>query len=87
MADPVSIPLAKDTWVKVADNVTTGRLLLKQWQPDKYLKDYRMNGNPAPTNDDTAVFVKAKEIDIGATAAIDVYLKCVDLAGEVIAAL
>ena len=92
MANPVVIPLPKNVYTKVATSVTTGRLVLNKLQWDRYYKDFRITGDPAPTGDPkldstTAVKVKAAEIDIRATELIDVYLYPLETDGSVVAAL
>jgi hypothetical protein len=87
MANPVLIVLPKGVWVKVADGVTQGHLQLKKYDFNNYIKTQRDAGEPAPTDDTLAVDVKADEMYINSSVAIDVYLKAIRNAGSVIAIL
>ena len=90
MANPVNVPIAKNTWVKVTTNVTIGYIRIKQWQPDKYYQTYRVTGDPAPTgdyNESTSVEVGSRQINISSSIPIDVYFYCVDLNGAVVVAV
>lgn len=82
MADPTDITLTENTWVKVAENVTAGIVDLTTTQTT-YLQTYVMTGNPAPTaRADGRPFI-GQQMQISATAAIDVYMFAIGTAGEV----
>lgn len=90
MANPIKVNISADTWVKVAENVTSGLITIKQWQPSRYYQTYRVTGDPAPTgdyNEDTSTVTTGHEINIAALEAIDVYMYCVDQSGEVVIAI
>ena len=78
MANPVAVTLVVDTWTKVATNVTTGVIERKDGFNDKsliILETYKLTGEAAPANDDTAVWWTSNPLTISSSAAIDVYLK------------
>lgn len=83
MADPVIVALAADTWTIVATGVTSGQVWIREKPPIRYLHTYVMTGNPAPTDNSKAVPFYNEMIPISASAAIDVYVKAVNVAGEV----
>jgi hypothetical protein len=90
MANPVKVNVPADTWTKVADNVVSGLITIKQWQASRYYQTYRVTGDPAPTGDqseDTSTVTTSREINIAAVEAIDVYLFCDGVAGEVVVSL
>lgn len=72
MADPVLVPCPKGQWTKVATNVTTGIIDLKNTTP--VLQTYRMTGNAAPSGQAEGVQIDGTRLGISNTAAIDVYL-------------
>lgn len=84
-ADPAIIACPADTWVKVADAVTTGVIHRRSVRPNIYKQTIRVAGNPAPTDDSDAVeaFDETGELAISSDTAIDVYIKAVRYAGEV----
>lgn len=87
MANPIKVDTPKNTWTKVATNVTSGIITIKQWQPSRYYQTYRVTGDPAPTgdqNEDTSTVTTGQEISIAATEAVDVYLYCYQQDGEVV---
>lgn len=83
--NPILLTIPGNAWTKVATNVTTGLITIKEWQPDRYYQTYRVTGDPAPTGDqgeDTSTITNGQEISIAATApAIDVYLYCMEKSG------
>lgn len=86
MAEPVIIDCPADTWVLVAEDVTTGQIWKMLNVNRGYLQTYRTADNPAPTNDDDAVPAfpnNTINLPISATALIDVYIKAVGSAGKV----
>jgi hypothetical protein len=88
--DPVKVEIPADTWTLVASNVTTGLITIKQWQSSRYYQTYRMTGNPAPTgdhNEATSTVTNNPEINISSTEAVDVYLYCYQLNGEIVVSL
>ena len=90
MANPVKVNIPADTWTLVAENVDTGLINIKQWQPARYWQTYVANGDPAPTGSydiDEATESFSNELEISSSAPIDVYLYCRDTAGAVVANL
>lgn len=85
MANPAIVACPADTWTVVATNVTSGAVF--NMTPEvPFMQTYRMTGQPAPSSDADAVFAFVDPdapLVIGASAAIDVYLKAVDSAGSV----
>ena len=84
MADPALVTCPADTWTLVASSVTEGYVYIKNTQPNTYLQTYRDAGNAAPTDDSTAEYMINPGAPISATAPIDVYIKAVATAGEVL---
>lgn len=85
MANPAIVTCPKDTWTKVATNVTAG-VIYNMLPEVEYVQTYRMTGGSAPANDTDAVpafIYKHDPIGISSTAAIDVYLKAIGEAGSV----
>jgi len=82
MANPEKKNLPADTWVRVAQNVTTGFVFVKKYGP-KYITTYRMTGNSAPSHIKTAVPV-SDSFNIESDDPIDVYVMAQNKAGEVI---
>jgi hypothetical protein len=90
MANPVNVPLSKNTWTPVATNVVAGLITIKEWQSSRYYQTFRVTGDPAPVgdhNESTSVVTTGQEISINATEAIDVYLYCYQEDGSVVVAL
>jgi len=86
MANPALITCTKNTWTKVATNVTTGQIHKKSEAPQEYLSTYRMTGGAAPTNKEEGVtiFVGGNITEaISAIAGIDVYIYPVTTDGKV----
>ena len=87
MANPVPITLPVGVWTKVADSVVSGRISIKDWQADNYFQDYRIAGDPAPTDNDTAAIMFKPEASISAKEDIDVYMQARIFEGKVIIAV
>ena len=83
MADPAIVACTKDTWVKVATNVTAGMVHLLSSAPNQYSQTYRMTGEAAPSTLAEAVTVPTTTLTISAAAAIDVYIYAHGAAGSV----
>jgi len=85
MTAPARVECAADTWVLVAENVTSGQLHRLEKSPNLYLQTYVDTGDAAPTDDNTAVpvFVGGESVIISNVSAIDVYIKAVGAAGAV----
>lgn len=83
MADPAIVACTKDTWVKVATNVTAGMVHLLSSAPNQYSQTYRMTGEAAPTTLPEAVVLEQVSTAISAPAAIDVYIYAHGAAGSV----
>lgn len=86
MANPVIVPCPVDVWTKVATNVTTGVIHIKDTKPGSYLQTYRMTGEAAPHNTDDlpeGVTINGPREAIEATAGIDVYIMPRGVAGSV----
>jgi hypothetical protein len=83
MANPAIVTCTKDTWVKVATNVTAGQLHILSGAPSQYLHTYRVTGGDAPTTLAEAVVISQVSLPISAAAAIDVYIYASGAAGSV----
>ena len=83
MANPLSVPCAIDTWVKVATAVQYGRMWIANIKPSSYLWTYRETGGAAPTTIDDGMPVTGLEVEIDHSTAIDVYIYARNAAGEV----
>lgn len=85
MADPVIVACPVDVWTKVATNVTSGQIHIKDSKPGMYLQTYRMTGNAAPAagNPAEGVQIDGASTPIEATAGIDVYIMPRGAAGSV----
>ena len=84
MTNPALIDLAADTWVKVAANVTSGYIHIKNTKPRYYLHTYRTAGDAAPSGVDEGVLITPTEgIVISASSNIDVYIMAVGFDGRV----
>lgn len=86
MADPVIAACPADVWTKVATNVTSGQVHIKDTRPGAYLQTYRTTGGDAP--DDVDDLVEGIPLidpttPIEATAGIDVYIMPRGAAGSV----
>ena len=76
-ADPSLIVVTKGAWQKVATNVTTGQIHIKNNSPDSYFQTYRITGTSAPTVLDEGVYMPwGKMQTISSAAGIDVYIYC-----------
>ena len=79
MANPVIIACPKNTWTKVATNITAGQIHDKASRAE-YFQTIRDTGDPAPLNTDlteaVAIFNEDKSILIASSIAIDVYIHC-----------
>lgn len=76
MADPVIVPIVKDTWTLVALNQTIGKVHILDVSPDNYAYTYRDTGETAPANpatDNEGVSFDPS-LQISAAAGIDVYV-------------
>ena len=73
MANPVVLSLTPNQWTKVATNVTTGQIWLKDTS-QKWWHTYRDTGDPAPTDRSDAMNFVGKIMAISAASGIDVYL-------------
>ena len=76
MADPVFVDCIKNTWQKVATNVTVGQIHKVSVSPNVYRQTYRDTGGAAPTleSDGVLVFAKSDSEQISSDAPIDVYI-------------
>jgi hypothetical protein len=83
-ADPVLTAVAKDGWVKVATNVTTGQIHFRSTAPNSCWQTYRDTGGAAPTLLSEGVRVQlGGSYTISAAAGIDVYIWCDGENGQV----
>jgi hypothetical protein len=87
------VDLTQNTWTKVATNVTSGFIGLRNSQPSKIWKTYVLTGEAAPTDGnstgnpfdlDIAEPVLERIIEITSTVAIDVYLFTTETPVEVV---
>lgn len=85
MANPAIVACPVNVWTKVATNVTTGQVHIKDTRPGVYLHTYRMTGGAAPTAGDPSEGVQfdGPSTPIAAAAAIDVYIMPRNSAGAV----
>lgn len=86
MADPVIVACPQNVWTKVATNVTSGLVHIKNNNPGVYLQTYRVTAGAAPddvTDLDEGVAIIGPSIPIEATAGIDVYIMPRGAAGSV----
>lgn len=86
MANPVNFECPADAWTKVASSVNSGTVTIKNNEPGVYKHTYRVAGGAAPTDNDDALSFEKMAL-ISSSFPIDVYIKPVDDAGEVIVAL
>lgn len=82
MANPVIVACVKDTWTKVAEDITIGQVWIIDSQPD-YFSTYRDFGGAAPTTDSEAVRLPLPGMPIRSPIGIDVYVMAKGRAGEV----
>lgn len=83
MADPVIVPIAEWTWVKVATNVVTGSIHRLN-SIVYYYQTYRLTGTAAPTaptkgtipTEAVRIFDQSSQIPISSNDLIDVYIMC-----------
>ncbi|RLB92830.1 MAG: hypothetical protein DRH26_05330 [Deltaproteobacteria bacterium] len=85
MANPVFVSCIKDSWTKVATNVTTGAIHKFDVTPYEYLQTYRDTGDPAPTliTEGIPAFENSRTDMISATSGIDIYLYPITATGKV----
>ena len=89
MADPVIIPVAVDTWVKVATNVTSGQIHILDPTNDNWFQTVRDTGNDAPTiapgpdQETPEVKLKFQNSEIKSDIAIDVYVSVKGSSGRI----
>lgn len=85
-SNPAAITCTADTWVKVANSVESGVIHRTSVAPNVYKKTFKIAGQAAPTDDDEAVLVfgSSNEDIISSESVIDVYIKAVRVAGEVV---
>lgn len=83
-ADPILIIVTKDTWQKVATDVTTGQIHIVNTGPDSYSQTYRVTGNSPPTLFDEAVRMHwGTAQNISSSSGIDVYVYCKGKDGKI----
>lgn len=83
MANPAIVACPEGEWTKVATNVTSGQVHVKDTQPGVYLQTYRTTADPAPTLASEGVALDWPSIPIQATSGIDVYIWPIGAAGSV----
>jgi len=82
MANPKVVKLKKDTWVKVAENVTSGFIKQLNRIPRIYLETYRLTGDTTAIKDSEGV-PWSTVLEIESSAPIDVYVKSEKISGKV----
>lgn len=82
MTDPAIVTCTKDTWVKVATNVTKCRVDVRLTGP-KYAYTYVDTGHAAPTGVTFAIPVSGGHFIIDIVTAADIYVLAQGLAGSV----
>jgi hypothetical protein len=65
-----------DTWVLVADGVTTGAIIIDKWQPSDYIYTWVVHSEAAPSDETTATAITKREMLISSASSIDIYVKC-----------
>lgn len=77
MADPVIIACSKDAWTKVATNVTSGSVSVKDGAGSRWYQTYLDTGGAAPANDDLskAIDLIQPTDPIDSSIGIDVYVQ------------
>lgn len=86
MANPVIVALPKNTWVKVANGVTTGMIWLRSLAANYIVMHQLDNPSSAPSDLTQAVRVflsGCNSLAISATVNKDVYLYSIDVDAEV----
>lgn len=83
MPSPTLESCPKDTWTKVATNVTTGNIWKTDKSPGKYLQTHVLTGAAAPTGTGIGVAIVGEGMAIANTVGIDVYIYCLGADGEV----
>lgn len=82
-SNPSTTACPDGVWTKVADSVESCILHKINFAPNHYLHTYRVEDDPAPTNDNDAAPWDANSLIVNSDGAIDVYIKAVGAAGEV----
>lgn len=86
MANPAIVSCTANTWVKVATNVTSGKIYRLKKKTATYLQTYRLTGQAAPTTIEEGVEMflpdNSPEL-ISASAGIDVYVYCIGVIGSI----
>jgi hypothetical protein len=91
MADPVTVNCPANEWTKIA-TASRGAFAIARWQPDKYLKAWRVSPSSAPDDPaltpvcgpEPAIYLKFPEADFEYSVVIDVYLWPINLVGQVV---
>lgn len=85
MSASAPITCTANTWVKVATNVTSATIHKIGLGPNVYRQTYVATGAAAPANDNNAVlaFGDCDSFIFSESAASDVYIKAVGVAGSV----
>jgi len=88
MADPNFVVCTLNTWVQVAEGITSGKLWIVDTSPDNYLYTYRDQavGSPAPTDpaEGTPISQRGEDAFVLSFAALsDVYIYAIGAAGRV----
>ena len=83
MADPTVTALTRDTWIKVATNITAGTFDVVRFGTQAVFQTYRMTGNAAPTDLTDGIVLTANQLIVAAPAAIDLYLYAQDHTSKV----
>lgn len=85
MANPLLVDCPANVWTKVATDVMTGQLHIKDLDPNIYLQTYRTTGSSAPPSGDKSegVQIEGQSIQIEAIAGIDVYIMPVGVDGKI----
>lgn len=83
MANPIMVPLPKDTWVKVIENVVSAIIHIRNNSPSQYRHTFRTTGDPAPIDDSDSIPIYEHAAEVDTETAVDVYIKAVGADGEV----
>lgn len=82
MADPVAVPITKNTWTLVAAGVTNGQVHKLDTRAF-YLRQYVDAGGLAPTDLSLAIRFNGESLPMSFASAADVYLYCKNHDGNV----
>jgi hypothetical protein len=86
MASPVAFDLTKNTWTKVATNVTEGQVWIVENRP-VYMHYYVATGGAAPTDTTLGSPMPEPGLPISVDVASDIYIRAGGYDGRVLVSL